>query len=232
LKKLLLFDIDGTLLRAVGATRKAINETLRDLFNARGISEEMSFYAKTDLELFRVAALEVIGRTFTPGEHDVFTRGYAERLVGQLKNNPFSLMPGVAELLPLLAARENIILGLETGNIEATALLKLEHGGIRHYFKCGGFGSDHEERAEIIKEGVRRARQLDHGPLTEENIYVIGDSTNDVSAGKKAGVKTIAVGTGLVNQDEVRAEKPDFYFKDLSDIPAFLRCIGENDARN
>jgi phosphoglycolate phosphatase len=156
LKKLLLFDIDGTLLRAVGATRKAINETLRDLFQARSISEEMSFYAKTDLELFRVAALEVIGRTFTPEEYIAFTRGYAERLVGQLKSCPFSLMPGIAGLLPLLAAREDVILGLETGNIEPTALVKLEHAGIRHYFRCGGFGSDDEERAEIIKVGSRR----------------------------------------------------------------------------
>jgi phosphoglycolate phosphatase len=232
LKKLLLFDIDGTLLRAVGATRKAINETLRDLFHARGISEEMSFYAKTDLELFRVAAMAVIGRTFTAEEHTVFSRGYAERLVGQLNSCPFKLMPGVAELLPILAARKDVILGLETGNIEPTAYLKLERGGIRHYFKCGGFGSDNEDRAEIIRTGIERARALDHTTFTDGNIYIIGDSANDVSAGKKAGVQTIAVSTGLINQKEVLAEKPDFYLKDLSDIPAFLRCIGEEDERN
>ena len=211
MKKLLLFDIDGTLLRAEHATRTAINETFTILFNPTELIESLSdspFFAMTDLGLFRDAAIKMIGRPLTDKEYAAFVKIYAERLREQLKTCKFYLMPGIAELLPRLEERENLILGLETGNHEAAANLKLD------------------------RAGIRRARRLDHGPLAEENIYVIGDAPHDIIAGKKAGVNTIAVGTGTVDQTKVLAENPDNYFKDLTDVAAFLRCIGENDERN
>jgi phosphoglycolate phosphatase len=226
LKKLLLFDIDGTLLRAEDATRQAINETFQSLFNVKESLKDLSFLAWTDLGLFREAAVKLIGRPFNDGEYAVFTKIYTERLQEHLLTCKFYLMPGVAELLPILSAREDIILGLETGNIEPAARLKLERGGISHYFKFGGFGSDSADRAELIKIAIERACAGEKLAIPHKDIYVIGDAPYDVSAARKNGVNTIAVGTGISEQRKVLAEKPDYYLKDLSDMPVFLQCIG------
>jgi phosphoglycolate phosphatase-like HAD superfamily hydrolase len=139
---------------------------------------------------------------------------------------PFHLMPGVEPLLSYLSARTDVILGLETGNIEPAAYLKLKRGGIDRFFSLGGFGSDSEERTELIRIGIERARALNHDTIPEENIFVIGDSPHDISAGKNLGVNTIAVGTGLIAKEKLLATLPSHYLKDLGDIPAFLQCIG------
>jgi phosphoglycolate phosphatase len=228
LKKLLLFDIDGTLLRAEDATRQAINESFQSLFKIEDSLKDMSFLAWTDLALFQEAAIKLIGRPFKDGEYAAFSREYAKRLQGQLRTCKFYLMPGVAELLPLLARREDIVLGLETGNIEPAARLKLERGGISHYFPSGGFGSDSADRAQLIKTAIERACAVEKRAIAHKDIYVIGDAPYDVSAAKKNGVNTIAVGTGISDQRKVLAEKPDYYLKDLSDMPVFLQCIGCN----
>jgi phosphoglycolate phosphatase len=226
LKKLLLFDIDGTLLRAEDATRQAINEAFQNLFQIDGSLKDMSFLAWTDLALFHEAAVKLIGRTLDGGEYAAFTRAYTQYLQGRLQTCKFYLMPGVAALLPRLSAREDVILGLETGNIESAARLKLERGGISHYFPSGGFGSDSSERSELIQKAIERAGEMAGAAIPVKDIYVIGDAPYDISAGKKVGVHTIAVGTGIVEQSKVLAEKPDYYLKDLTDIVAFFRCIG------
>jgi phosphoglycolate phosphatase len=225
LKTLLLFDIDGTLLRAENATRLALNETFQNLFNVKESLDDLSFFAWTDLGLFREAAIKLIGRPFDAGEYSAFTKGYAECLKGHLQSCKFYLMPGIVELLPQLAGRDDILLGLETGNIETAAYLKLKRGGIDTYFPFGGFGSDSADRTELILAGIQRARSLEHKLIRKENIIVIGDAPHDIAAGNKLGVKTIAVGTGLVDREKVLAEKPSVYFKDLSDIGAFLDFV-------
>jgi phosphoglycolate phosphatase-like HAD superfamily hydrolase len=138
----------------------------------------------------------------------------------------FHLMPGVELLLSYLSARTDVILGLETGNIEPAAYLKLKQGKIDHYFSFGGFGSDSEERTELIRIGIERARALNHDNIPEENIFVIGDSPHDISAGNNLGVNTIAVGTGHVEREQFLAVSPTHFLKDLSDLPVFMQCIG------
>jgi phosphoglycolate phosphatase len=226
LKKLLLFDIDGTLLRAEDATRLAINEAFQSLFSTKESLQDMSFFSWTDLGLFREAAVKLIGWPFNDGEYAAFTKIYTERLKDHLQTCKFYLMPGIAELLPRLSGRPDVILGLETGNIEPAAYLKLKKGKIEHFFKFGGFGSDSADRAELIQKGIERACARERRAIPEKDIYVIGDATYDVSAGKKLGVNTVAVGTGIGDQDKLRAENPDYYLKDLSDASAFFRCIG------
>jgi phosphoglycolate phosphatase len=226
LKKLLLFDIDGTLLRAEDATRQAINEAFQSLFKIKGSLKDMSFFAWTDLALFHEAAVKLIGRTLDATEYAAFTQAYAQHLKSHLQTCKFYLMPGVAALLPRLSAREEIILGLETGNIEPAARLKLERGGISQYFPSGGFGSDSADRSELMLKAIERACALEGAAIPLSHVYIIGDAPYDTSAGKKIGVNTVAVGTGIVEQSKVLAEKPDYYLKDLTGITAFFRCIG------
>jgi phosphoglycolate phosphatase len=227
LKKLLLFDIDGTLLHEDNATRRTINRTFSELFKIKNPEHKVPFAGRTDLGIFREIALALLGRPLEDGELKTVADRYITLLPAELeKCESFRLMPGITELLPVLSNRGDIVLGLETGNLEATAYIKLKHGKIDRYFSLGGFGSDSADRAELIRLGIKRARALNHNVIANENVFVIGDTPNDIKSGKAAGAMTIAVGTGYADQEKILAENPDFYLKDLSNIPAFLRCIG------
>jgi phosphoglycolate phosphatase len=226
IKTLLLFDIDSTLLRADDATRQAINKTFGKLFGIKNPQQNVPFSGRTDLSIFKDVALALLGRPLRSEELEQVVAGYLTLLPGELKSCAFHLMPGVALLLPLLSSRKDVILGLETGNLESAAYMKLKRGGIDRYFSLGGFGSDGEDRTVLVRTGVARARNLNHEIIPEKNIFVIGDSPYDISAGRNLGVNTIAVGTGLVAREKLMAESPSHYLKDLSDIPAFMGCIG------
>jgi phosphoglycolate phosphatase len=225
-KTLLLFDIDGTLLRAEDATRKAITETFQELFGVQASIDILSLIGVTDYGIFKDAGIKLLGRQLLGKEMKAVEIRYLELLPFKLQTVPFYLMPGIKELLVFLAGREGIILGLETGNLEPAAYLKLKRGNINQYFSFGGFGSDSEDRTELVRKGIERARALNHDVISNDHIFVIGDSPHDISAGNNLGVKTIAAGTGLIAKDKLLAEQPSFFLKDLSDIPAFLQCIG------
>ncbi len=226
MKTLILFDIDGTLLKADDATRQAINKAFGELFGLKDPRQNVPFAGRTDLGIFKDVAVVLLGRPFKDGELEQVTEKYLEFLPGELMRCPFRLMPGVSHLIPLLAARKDIVLGLETGNLEKAAYMKLKRGGLDGYFSQGGFGSDSEERPELVRLGIARARNLNHDIIPEEKIFVIGDSPHDISAGRKLGVNTIAVGTGSAARDKLMAESPSCYLPDLSDIQTFLRYIG------
>ena len=226
-KTLLLFDIDGTLLKADDATRRAINKTFSEIFRIENPEQKVPFIGRTDLGIFKDVALKLLGRPLRSGELRQVADRYVTLLPAELELcESFHLMPGVELLLSYLSARTDVVLGLETGNIEPAAYLKLKRGGIDSYFSLGGFGSDSEDRTELVRTGIERARALNHGTIPDESIYIIGDSPHDISAGKDLGVSTIAVGTGLVARGKIFATSPSHYLKDLSDMPAFMRCIG------
>ncbi|HTY82481.1 MAG TPA: HAD hydrolase-like protein [Dehalococcoidales bacterium] len=225
-KTLLLFDIDSTLLRADDATRQAINRTFAELYGLKDPRQNVPFSGRTDLGIFKDVAVALLGRPFLPGELQRVTGRYLENLPAELDRRVFRLMPGVGELLPLLDSRKDVVLGLETGNLEPAAYMKLQRGGIERYFSLGGFGSDSEERSEFIKMAITRARNLDHVLIPDENIWVIGDSPHDIAAGNAAGVKTIAVATGSARRNTLMAQSPTLFLSDLSNTAAFLKHIG------
>jgi phosphoglycolate phosphatase len=226
MKTLLLFDIDGTLLQVDNATRQAINKTFAELYNLDNPRQNVPFAGRTDLGIFKDVAVALLGRPFKDGELNQVTGRYLSLLPGLLADCPFRIMPGVLQLLPVLAAREDVILGLETGNLEKAAYMKLKRGGIDRYFSLGGFGSDSEERVEFVRIAIKRARNLNHGSIPDENIFLIGDSPFDISAGRKAGINTIAVCTGFADKSALQAESPVCILPDLSDISLFIRKIG------
>jgi len=226
MKKLLLFDIDGTLLRAKDATRNAVTRAFRDVFGIEKSIEDISFLGQTDTVLFHEVAQVFTGHRLSGKEYSDIVDRYLEYLPGELERCRFWLMPGVETLLENLSSREEIILGLETGNIEPAAFLKLRRGSIGHYFSFGGFGSDSEDRTELVRIAIERARNLDSTVIRDENIFLIGDSSHDIIAGRDRGINTIAVCTGYAEPEILLAESPSFMLKDLSDLQHFLQCIG------
>jgi phosphoglycolate phosphatase-like HAD superfamily hydrolase len=224
--KLLLFDIDSTLLRAEDATHQAMDRAFRDIFGSRAATKGVNFFGRTDPELFQEAAVGVLGRKLSSDEYAAVVRLYLSFLPEELERCTFYLMPGVAQLLPALAAREEVLLGLETGNLEPSAYMKLKRGDIAHYFRFGGFGSDSEDRTELVLKAIQRSRKHNGGTIPGENIYIIGDSPHDIVAGKNCGANTIAVTTGKSDKAKLLAAGPTFMLADLNDIPLFMRQIG------
>jgi phosphoglycolate phosphatase len=223
---LLLFDIDGTLLRAENAAHLAIDRSFQDIFGNDRATKDISFFGRTDPELFQDAAVKILGRRMDNEEYTALVKLYLTFLPEELERCTFHLMPGVEELLLELSAREEVLLGLQTGNLEPSAYMKLKRGNIDHFFHFGGFGSDSGERTELVRKAIQRSRKHNGGNIPGENIFVIGDSPHDIVAGKNCGVNTIAVGTGKGDKATLLASGPTLMLADLNDIPLFFRQIG------
>jgi len=125
-------------------------------------------------------------------------------------------MPGVPELLEALSRIPRIGLGLATGNLEDGAYIKLRRAGLGSYFSFGGFGSDSENRTEVVLAAIRRAGEHLKEEVPLDTVYVIGDTPRDIVHAKEAGVRTVAVATGSSDAEELSRYDPDYLFKDLS----------------
>lgn len=226
--KLVLFDIDGTLLRSDGAGKRAIHRALVEVFGTTGPSNYW-FDGKTDPQIVR-DLMRLAGH----GDEriDAAMRELLERYVGYLHeelqapdHNPRPL-PGVPELLDLLEARSDVVLGLLTGNIEPGARAKLSAVGIDHRrFRIGAFGSDHESRPELPAVARTRARERLGLDLRGDAMIVIGDTPADLTCGRALGARAIGVATGRFSVDDLSAYEPLAVFRDLADTAAVSRVI-------
>jgi phosphoglycolate phosphatase-like HAD superfamily hydrolase len=233
--KLLLFDIDGTLVRAGGAGRKALNEAARKLYGKQRVCGEFSLAGRTDLWNFATAYRLATGRK--PAKRAVarLHREYLRLLPRYVRRaaqeKTYTLPPGIKILLQRLKREPGVLLGLGTGNIEAGARIKLGPSGFNGYFRFGGFGSDSFHRDLILKRAVRRAARYAAGRIQPRDVFVIGDTPCDVSAGRKAGYKTVAVGTGFASWAELVSSRPDHLARDFRGVDKWLKWFGITSSR-
>ncbi|PIR19590.1 MAG: hypothetical protein COV48_01160, partial [Elusimicrobia bacterium CG11_big_fil_rev_8_21_14_0_20_64_6] len=139
-----------------------------------------------------------------------------------IRSRTYHVPPGLKTLLKRLSRDKRVLLGLGTGNMEEGARIKLAPSGFNAYFLFGGYGSDAFHRHALLKKAVSRAKRLAHASFTAQDVYVIGDTPFDVSAGKKAGYKTVAVGTGYSEWKELAASKPDHLARNFKDLKTWL----------
>jgi phosphoglycolate phosphatase len=226
--KLVLFDIDGTLLWTDGAGRRAIHHALAEVFGSTGPTDYW-FDGKTDPQIVR-ALMRIVGHD--DGQIDarmqaVFDR-YVERLRLELRAPGYRprVTPGVLELLDALEARGNVVLGLLTGNLADGARAKLEAAGIDPArFRVGAYGSDHEERTSLPDVARRRLRDVLGLEVEASDCVIIGDTPADIACGRSVGARAIGVGTGRYSVDELRAHGAAAVFADLSDTAAVVAEI-------
>ncbi len=230
--KVLLFDIDGTLIRGGGAGRKALNRAALKLYGKKNACSELSLAGRTDLYNFAETYRNATGKKPTPAAveklHQEYLRFLPYYVRSAIRSRTYHIPPGLRTLLKHLSRDKRVLLGLGTGNMEKGARIKLAPSGFNAYFLFGGFGSDAFHRHELLKKAVIRARKLAHASFTSKDVYVIGDTPFDVSAGKKAGFKTIAVGTGYASWKELNASRPDHLAKDFRNIKTWLNWFELN----
>ncbi len=225
---IVLFDIDGTILWTDGAGRRAVYRALEEVFGTMA-PDGHEFDGKTDPqivhELMRLAGLhgpEIEGRL-----PDVLAR-YVELLGAELEDadHADTVFPGVLPLLDALEARDDVVLGLLTGNVREGAVVKLGAVGIAHErFRVGAFGSDHAERPALPEIARARAERMLGCPVRGSEVVVIGDTPADMRCGRGIGARAIGVATGRYSADALRACDAAAVFGDLSDTAAVLRAI-------
>lgn len=226
--RLVLFDIDGTLLWTDGAGRRAIHRALLEVFGATGPAEHR-FDGKTDPQIVR-ELMRIVGH----GDEHIDARmgELLERYVVVLREelrdpaHDARQMPGVPALLDTLESRSDVILGLLTGNMAEGARAKLEAVGIDPArFVVGAFGSDHERRPELPAIALRRTIEHLGVDLPGRSVVVIGDTPADVECGRGIGARAIGVATGRYPSDVLAAHGAAAVFEDLSDTEAVVRAI-------
>jgi phosphoglycolate phosphatase-like HAD superfamily hydrolase len=223
-KKLILFDIDGTLMTSGGAGERA----LRRGFQARfGIDDDLStveIAGRTDSGIAR-QMLTAHQLPHTPENFAAFFDGYLHFLAEELPASRGCLLPGIVPLLEALRPREDIVLALLTGNLATGAQIKLTHYGVWQYFEFGAYADDHHDRNQLGHFARQRAKEKHGIEFAPEHIYVLGDTPHDIACARAIGAKAVAIATGKFSFAELEALKPDYVFADLSDVPAVLRIF-------
>jgi phosphoglycolate phosphatase-like HAD superfamily hydrolase len=228
-RKLVLFDIDGTLLLSAGAGRRSIFAALTDELGDFAGLESIRFDGKTDPQIVR----ELLAAAGDPAPGDAGRiAATLERYIRHLETELLRtghltrLMPGIAGLLDALEAEPSVLLGLLTGNVVEGARLKLRAAGLDpDRFVVGAYGSDHPERAELPPIAARRAAPWFGREPAGAEVIIIGDTPADVACGACIGARAIAVATGGYAVDELRATGAWRVFADLSDLAAAREAI-------
>jgi len=226
-QKLVLFDIDGTIMTGGGSGKRAMDRALLEIFGTAGSSNSYSFGGKTDRQI----VLDLIGKTGVPAEtilekmgvvFDLYIEALKEEVLLDARRR---LLPGVRELLGLLYERGDAVLGLLTGNIERGAKIKLTSFELHSYFVVGAYGDDAISRNDLPEIAVERARRLTNKLFQEKNIVIIGDTPLDIECGLKVNAKSIAVATGTFSPAQLKPYQPDYLFENLEKSEEVLNAI-------
>lgn len=223
-KKLVLFDIDGTLLTSGGAGERALRRGFRDRF---GIDDDLAgieIAGRTDSGIAR-QMLAAHGLPESPENLAALFDGYLHFLAKELPESPGRLLPGISPLLEALKPRSDIVLGLLTGNLARGAEIKLTHYGVWHYFEFGAYADDHHDRNQLGHFARQRAREKHGAEFPPERIFVLGDTPHDIACARAIGAKAVAIATGKFSVENLKALAPDFLFSDLGDVAAVLEIF-------
>jgi phosphoglycolate phosphatase len=224
-KKLILWDIDGTLIVSHGAGVRAMERAFEKRFGLKGDLGKIEWAGRTDTWITS-EVLRHHGIPPTPQNCHDYLESYLELLPGELRDGPQGqVLPGVLELLETLHRRADIAQGLLTGNLRRGAEFKLTHYKVWHYFEFGAFADDSPRRNDLGPHAMRRARERHRHEFAPHDTFIIGDTPHDIECGKVIGARTIAVATGKQTVAELAAHAPTAVFQNFADTAAFLRVI-------
>jgi len=240
MRKLVLFDIDGTLVLTGGAGIRAMNRACEELVGHPQALEGIPVAGRTDRIILTDVATRA-GHSLDDGLLDQLRERYIAHLrteierPGRLQSfeslGPRSgikaVMPGIRELLEILDRRSDVLLGLLTGNFQQGARIKLEHFDLWRYFQCGAFGDDSGDRNDLVPFAVERARHRGLDDIEPSRIFVVGDTPHDVACARAVGAVPIAVATGGFTSDQLRESGADIVYENLADPTPFLKLLEE-----
>ncbi len=224
--KLLLWDIDGTLLASGGAGMRALERAVSAEFlhDAPADLSTIDWAGRTDRwiaqKIFEKYSIE-----HTPAHVSRLLDAYIIRLPEELARTT-RVLPGIIEILTAVAQRDDVHQGLLTGNLERGAATKLGHFDLWRFFPFGAFADDSALRNDLGPHALHRATAHTGISFAPENVWIIGDTPHDIACGKVIGARTLAVCTGHHSRDELAVHQPDAVLEDLADAVSFWRTLG------
>jgi len=224
-KRLLLFDIDGTLIHSGGAGVHALKSAFRERFGIVDDLHDIEIAGMTDSGI----VISILNKHKIPATNEnvsAFLDSYVHFLSLELPRRKGKLLPGVLELLERLKSRPHLVLALLTGNVSRGAQLKLEHYGVWHFFEFGAFADDHQDRNRLGPFARARAKEKHSREFSTSEIDVIGDTPRDIACGKAFGARTIAVASGTWSREQLAEYQPDFLIDDLSNVKRIIDTLG------
>jgi len=220
-KKLVLFDVDHTLLDSGDSHKRVFQSAFKKVLGKDISYENWTYHGYTDLQIIH-SYLNSLGLSPDKSTIDKIKEVMIEDFKKQDLSHS-SLMEGVRKLLEELKSREDIILGLVTGNLSEIAYLKLSHFKLQDYFSFGGFGSLSVVRSQLVVDAINKAKKI--SPINNEDIFVIGDTVNDVKAASDVGVNIIAVATGSYSIEALKQANPHHLFPSLKETKKIIDVI-------
>lgn len=226
--KLILFDIDGTLLKAGGIVRYAMADAFNEVFGTSGAIMDTSFVGATDLGVVH----ELMGREgFSTAEINLrfprLLKLYGIALEEKLSTwDKFQLCPGVPAILDKLQENGNL-LGLVTGNCQVGAWIKLKRGRLAEYFRFGAFGDESSNRAEICRLAHERGEREAGCEIPKHSVILVGDAPSDIKAAADYGIRILVVASGWVPEEELRKLHPTWFYPDLSDADGIIQLLAD-----
>lgn len=217
--KLLLWDVDLTLVTTGGAGIRALDRAFREVYGWDGAMARVAPQGKTDPAIIREVCSRhgMDGGAGAAGAVDRILARYVEYVAEEVRaSERYAVLPGVGGILAELDALDDVVQGLATGNVEAGARIKLERGGLNAYFPFGGFGGISEHRLDVVRAAARRAAEWSGREFAPDRTFVIGDTPRDVDAGRRAGFRTVAVATGAHTVDQLSAAGAHLVIRDFS----------------
>lgn len=221
----ILFDIDGTLIRTQNAGMSAMGQAVTQ------------HYGLTEIPHIRVHGCTdrgIVNELFTElnlsldADRTEFMATYCEFLETKLANDGGEVLPGVMKLLDALQDRDDVALGIVTGNARQPANIKLVHFGLDHYFDFGGYGDDFADRNDVAAVAATEAQRTLGDAFDTSQVWVVGDTVNDIRCARSIGAKVVAVETGGDNRTVLENASPEFLLADLSDVSGLINTLASN----
>jgi phosphoglycolate phosphatase-like HAD superfamily hydrolase len=224
--KVLLFDIDGTLVLTGGAGQRAMARAFEDIFSVPNAFQHIDMPGRTDSWILS-DAVAAHGIPWTATDRARFRTVYLEHLRQEIElpGSRKGVMPGVRPLLDLLARRDDVYLALLTGNYEEAARIKLEYFDLWRYFRCGAFGDDAPDRNGLLPKAMAAILACGGPEVPPFDVVVVGDTPLDVACAAASGARSLAVATGGYDTDALRAAGADLVMQDLGDTLQVLRGL-------
>jgi phosphoglycolate phosphatase len=224
-KRLLLWDIDGTLVNTGAAGQHALVRATIERFGGNGDLDGVEIAGRTDTAI----AYQILEKYRAPVSDEAasaFLNLYLDLLVEELPRRDGRVLPGVRALIESSSRQDHTILGLLTGNLRRGAQLKLEHYQLWQFFPFGAFADDHHDRNALGPCALGRALTETMIDFSAHQVDVIGDTGHDIACGKVFGARTIAVATGSWSRERLAEHEPDFLFDDLANVDEVKRILG------
>lgn len=229
--KLVLFDIDGTILNTGASGVKTLNKVIYEKYGKEPCYEVKEIVGRPDKYNFAYIYKSTFNKKPTAKNLQDLLKAYLAALPGeikeQIKNKKYRTITGIENFLKELSKHKDIVLGLATGNSEEAARIKLEPAGLNKYFNVGGFGWCASNRAKMLAEGVKNASKKYKYNFKPEEVFIIGDTHHDVAAAKENGYHSaVVLEASLADKEKLMRAAAELEAKDFTDINLWYMWLG------